>query len=132
MTEILNKVKKLSFLIEQMEVVVFDKLVSWDSVQKWKVGENKNISGSLNLLVYREENIFIFETVIPPGITFASHWHDFNEQNFIISGTYTDGAGAHALGHWVKYDAEQIHEVSNNTKDKELKMIVIFTRDESK
>jgi quercetin dioxygenase-like cupin family protein len=132
MSNILTKLNKLSFLVEQLEVVIFDKLVSWESVQNWNVGESKEISGSINLLVYREENIFIFETIIPPGVTFSSHWHDFYEHNFVISGTYTDEAGSRKIGQWVKYDPEKIHEVSNLSRDKELKLIVIFTRHENK
>lgn len=123
-----EKLDELNDCISHLEIAIFSDLVSWDSIQCWNVQEAKNIAGTKNTLVYREENIMVFETIIPPGITFPHHWHDFEEHNFVISGFYTNAGSVSKKGRWLRYKSHEAHEVSNNSKTSELKIIVIFTK----
>jgi len=123
-----EKLSQLTCSIDVLETAIFCNLVSWESVQSWEQGISKNISGTTNTLVYKEENVMIFETVIPPGVTFPHHWHDFEEHNFVISGLYTNAGSVYKSGKWIKYESNEAHTVSNDSKDVDLKIIVIFTK----
>lgn len=125
--DIEDKRKKLESVMDKCEVMAFTDLVSWRSVQEWKVGESKAICNSINKLILKEKNIMIFETMIPPGVTFINHWHDFREHNFIISGLYRDASSEYRNGTWAHYKPYQKHEVHNPSEDEELKIVVIFT-----
>ena len=115
--------------IAKLERAIFSDLVPWDSVKEWEVGLSKNISNTMNTLVYKEENVMIFETVIPPKGQFPHHWHDFQESNFVISGFYTNAAGLQEKGKWIRYESHEAHLVSNESEDIDLKIIVIFTKE---
>jgi len=121
-----NKINELNQAIAKVEDIIFTNLVSWDSVQHWQIGETKKINKSLNTLIYKEANIMIFETIIPPKTIFPMHWHNFKEQCFIISGVYTDNGKTYSKDEWVKYDVFVPHEIINNNKN-DLRLIVIFT-----
>jgi hypothetical protein len=125
---ILEKFNDLTEAITKLEIVVFSNLVSWDSVQHWEQFEAKNIAGTMNTLLYKEENVMIFETIIPPGVTFTHHWHDFEEHNFIISGFYTNAGSVSKSGKWLRYESYEAHNVSNESESTDLKIIVIFTK----
>lgn len=126
-----DKRRRLEAILDRCESMVFHDLVSWKSVQEWEVGESKEISGSLNRLIAKEANIMIFETVVPAGVAFNNHWHDFREHNFIISGIYKDSSSVKERGRWEHYRPYEKHEISNASAEEELKMIVIFTVENS-
>lgn len=132
LSEIKLKLNKIDIELRKCEIMTFHDLVPWSEVMAWKVGEIKNISGSRNELIYREENIFIFETIIPPKVVFSYHWHDFNEHNFIVTGLYKDDNSTKESGEWVGYPPFIPHEVLNPSETEHLKTIVIFTKEKAK
>lgn len=121
-----NKINQIDEALKAVEEIIFNGLVCWDSIKRWRIGQTKTINNSLNTLIYKEENIMIFETIIPPKTIFPMHWHNFNEQNFVISGVYTDNGKTYSKDEWIKYGVGVPHQVSNNG-DNDLRLIVIFT-----
>lgn len=121
-----NKINEIDEALKAVEEIIFNGLVSWESVKNWGLRVSKVINNSLNTLIYKEENIMIFETIIPPKTIFPMHWHDFKEQNFVISGVYSDNGKTFFKNDWVGYDVLVPHQVTN-LGEEELKIIVIFT-----
>lgn len=123
-----KKVDEISKSLLELEQIVFNDLVSWESVKNIKIGEVFNVDGSINKKIYQEFNIMIFETIIPPYTEFPAHWHDFKEKNFIIKGDYFNSEGKQQESSWVEYEKHEKHKVLNKGKT-DLKLIVIFTKD---
>jgi quercetin dioxygenase-like cupin family protein len=122
-----QKLLELTDNIAKLESIVFQKKVSWETVENWEVGKTKRIGDSVNTKIFGDDNILVFLTTIPAGFIFPPHWHDYNESNYVISGVYYDNGIYAEKGEWVRYNINKIHEVQS-VGEAELKLLVIFTK----
>jgi len=125
--KIKEKILELTENIAKLESIVFQKKVPWEIVENWEVGVTKKIGDSVNTKIFGDDNILIFLTTIPAGFVFPSHWHDYNESNYVISGVYYDNGILATKGEWVRYNINKSHEVES-LGEVELKILVIFTK----
>ena len=127
-----NKIQeKLNLLTKEIckiQTMLIHSLLTWKELSDWAIGESRNIDGTLNYKVWEEDNIMIFKTTIPDGVSFPRHWHNFKEQNYVIEGFYNDASNKASKGEWVKYEELEKHLVENKDKELDLKIMVIFTR----
>ena len=62
--KIQEKLNLFEKTISKLETAIFSDLVPWESIKNWETGQSKNISNTMNTLIYKEENVMIFETFI--------------------------------------------------------------------
>jgi hypothetical protein len=124
-SQLMEKMSELHLEMGKLEKLVFSNLVSWETLQRWDIGDEKEINGTLNVKLVGEKNLMLFRTLIPN--TFPEHFHDFIEHNYIISGQYTDGKRIYNVGDVVKYTINELHKVESIGTEI-LEILVIFTR----
>lgn len=127
-TEIQKKFDEINKVISRTKKMTFENLVTWDELSNWKIGEQRNISSSLNTKILERDNIMIFSTIIPDK--FDEHWHDFFESNFLVRGKLKDNKNIYQKGDWMYYKILEPHFIDNLNKHKKesVELIVIFTR----
>lgn len=120
-----NKIKEIQDVISKSKMMTFEKLVTWQELSDWKIGEQRNISGTLNTKLVEEDNLIIVKTIVPE--IFNEHWHDFVEHIFLVKGRLRDCKKEHKTGDWICYELLEPHFVENLDKEPS-ELIVIFTR----
>ena len=126
-SELQSKLKQLTDKVEEMRKVVFSNLVNWEQLISIAVGETFLVEGTINTKIYEDNSCMIFKTVIPAGVTFPYHLHNFLEQNLVIEGDLEDLTKKYKKTDWMIYEPFTGHEIKNNT-NKDSSLIVIFTR----
>jgi len=123
-----NKIDEINKVISRAKKMTFENLVTWEELSNWAIGEQRNISGSLNLKILEEDNIMIFKTTIPDE--FVNHWHDFFESNFLVKGKLKDKKRIYKKGDWMYYKLLEPHFIKNlkESMSEPAELIVIFTR----
>lgn len=123
--KIQDKINEINQVIAKAKKMTFQNLVTREELSDWPIGEQRNISGSLNKKILEKINIMIFETTIPNE--FVEHWHDFVEQNFLVKGCLRDAERDYNKGDWMRYKILKPHKIRNLSKEPS-EIIVIFTR----
>lgn len=125
--KIKDLINQIQEKVESMRSVIFHELVTWESLSGIAVGEKVLIEKTLNHKLHEDESCQIFKTIIPPNTSFPKHWHDFLEQNLILSGDLSCNGLIYKKGHWMKFECLKSHEIFNDTEEDSV-IIVIFTR----
>lgn len=99
----------------------------------WDVGETKDLHGTLNTLVYKDETVLKFNTVIPAGGSFLPHMHEVVEQVHVIKGVLRDylHRGEWREGDVMSYDSHVAH-APYNPSDDNCQLLVVFDRTKTK
>lgn len=118
--------------LKELTEMNFDNFQSWEMVyDNWEIGDTKIIGGSKNELVLKEVNRMQFLTMIPPGVIFPLHWHDFRERISIVDGRLTGlrTKKSYGPGELVDYPAFTKHHVQNQ-EEIDCYLVVDFFRDD--
>ena len=95
----------------------------------WQIGETRDLNGTLNTLVEKRPDAYIFNTIIPPNTGFPPHFHEKDEFVQVISGTMKDHLvkGVWGAGSSLIYKEMKAHAPYNDTS-KNVQLLVTFKR----
>lgn len=122
----LHRIKKM---VDNFSELTYSNFQPWSVFNDWEQGETKRIGKTLNTLTYKGDNRLELHTEMGPGSEFPKHWHNFNEELEILSGTYTDKLNGitRKTGETVTYGIGEVHKPINIHEDT-LTIRVVFTR----
>lgn len=123
-------------LVAMQKLTHTSKLLNFKGIVSWKdmtdlyvrLGERVEIDKAINHLEYKSPDLWVWDTVIPHGIRFQKHKHDFVEVCVVHAGVLTEKLTADRFkkGMYVIYEFLQPHEPSNDDDAEEDCHITVY------
>lgn len=88
-----QKIKQIAEIIKETDQIIkldFSGLQSWKSLYDWPLHERRDLNGTLNVKCIHTDYHLRFLTMIPPGVSMLTQWHNCKEDCKVLAGILGD------------------------------------------